>query len=284
MPCQTVGTPPLMVTPSDAIRSARSCGSHARARVDVPRAGERGGVGDAPGVGVEHRHDRHHRIGLADVHRVRQAHRQRVQDRGTVRVDDALRPARRAARVAHGRGAALVEVGELEARVSGCDQLLVVERALALSLGVRHQHLALHALELRHHSGQRGVEEDDPVLGVPDDVAQVVLEEADVEGVEHGSHARHGQVELEVASEFQPKVATRSPRSHPHALQRAGEAPGALGHLPVRGTLDAVPRTAHDLALPGTPFRPARPRGERAAGNPSSSRPWAQPSSPRSRA
>ena len=83
---------------------------------DQVGAGGDAGVGEAPRVGVEHRHDRQHAVGLADADGVRGHRAHRVQERAAVGVDDALRVARGAARVAHAGGAVLVVDAELDRR------------------------------------------------------------------------------------------------------------------------------------------------------------------------
>ena len=84
------------------------------AGVDVLRPGHGRGVGHAPRVGVEHRHHREDRVALGDPDALRQVDHVAVQHHRTVRVDDAFRVPGGAARVAHGRGVVLVEVGPVE--------------------------------------------------------------------------------------------------------------------------------------------------------------------------
>ncbi len=66
--------------------------------------GQRRRVREAPRVRVEHRHDREHAVGGAQAEVVGDAHGQPVQDLRPVRVQDALRVAGRAARVAEAGG------------------------------------------------------------------------------------------------------------------------------------------------------------------------------------
>ena len=67
---------------------------------------------------------------------------------------------------------------------------------------VEHDH-RLHARdapgELLDQGQQVGVDEDHPVLGVVDDVGELVGREPGVEGVQHPPAARHAEVGLEVA-------------------------------------------------------------------------------------
>ncbi len=86
-----------------------------------------GGVGQAPGVGVEHRDDQEDAVAV--VQRVGGAarDRERVQAGRAVAVDDALRVAGGAARVAHGGRRALVDRRPREAGPLGGEQLLVAQ-------------------------------------------------------------------------------------------------------------------------------------------------------------
>ena len=59
------------------------------------------------------------------------------------------------------------------------------------------------------------------ILGVVDDVGELLGEEADVERVEHRAHARDGEVGLEVLLGVPQNVATRSPDSMPRRRSAA---------------------------------------------------------------
>ena len=106
IPSQIVGTPAVHVTFScdevleQALRVEVGPGE------DELRAQHRGEIGVAPGVRVEHRHDREQRVVVRDAQAERRGGRdaERVQDRRAVRVDDALAAAGRAAREAHRGG------------------------------------------------------------------------------------------------------------------------------------------------------------------------------------
>ena len=104
-----------------------------RAGQDERGADQRRGVRDAPRVGVEHRHDRQHRVARGDVHRVGQRRGQRVQDQRAVRVQDALGPAGGARRVTHRGGPALVRLGPLDRLARALEQRFVVDRAVRAS-------------------------------------------------------------------------------------------------------------------------------------------------------
>ena len=167
-----------------------------------------------------------------------------------MRVQNALRLPGGAARVAHGRRRVLVELVELERRIAARDQLLVVERTVALSGTVGHHDLALGRLERRHRLGKRAVDEHDPIVRVGRDVAQVLLEETHVQRVEDRAHRRHGEIELEMADRVPGEGRDAIPRLDPQLGEGAGEPAGALDDLRVGGPLDAGLGPRHELALP----------------------------------
>ena len=131
---------------------------------------------------------------------------QGVQDVGAVRVEDALGVAGGAARVAEAGGLAVVEVGEGVAGVLLLEQLLVAVRVGEVAgVAVADDDVVLDGLEgggeLLEGRDQRVLDQDHLVLGVVDDVGELLGEEAHVEGVEHGAHAGHGHVDLEVLAD-----------------------------------------------------------------------------------
>ena len=120
---QMVGTAEATVGCSAAMnagRSARAAGTGRASCRSAPDMNAR--VGQAPGVDVEHRHDGQHPVGLGDARAASPTARaMRVQEGRAVRVDDALRVAGGAARVAHRRGRPFVELGPGEAGLLGGD-------------------------------------------------------------------------------------------------------------------------------------------------------------------
>ena len=120
----------------------------------------------------------------------------RVQERRAVAVDDPLRVAGRAGRVAHGRGLALVELRPVVTGLLGAEQLLVGE-GLTEAVGVaraRHHDVLDGRGSGRVTRASRGDDEASTmitcVLGVVDDVGQLLGEEPEVEGVQHRPHRR----------------------------------------------------------------------------------------------
>ena len=168
-------------------------------------AGQRGGEGQAPRVDMEHRHDRQHAVARREPDGVGRADRRRVQRHRAVRVEHALRVAGGAARVAERRRGALVDLGPRVLAGAGLvEKLLVGDGARQrVEVAVAHDHVLAHARQLRRELGQRldqrAVDEDDAVLGVVDDVDDLLGEQADVQRVQHGAVGGHRHVELEVA-------------------------------------------------------------------------------------
>ena len=87
--------------------------------------------------------------------------------------------------------------------------------------------------ELLQQRHQRVVDEDDLVLGVVDDVGQLLLEQADVERVQHRAGAGHREVQLEVALVVPGERADAVARLHAEPAERAREAVDAIGQLGV---------------------------------------------------
>ncbi len=215
-------------------------------------------VGQPPGVGVEHRHHRQDRVGLAGTDAVCGGHRDGVQPGRAVRVHHALGVARRAARVAHRRGLVLVEARPLDRR-RGREQVLVVVQLGRPGLGrlvaatvVGHHHVAdgLERLEQGpQQPGQGPVDEDDLVLGVVHDVGDLLGEEPDVECVQHPTRARCGEVELQVAGGVPTEGGDAPVCGDAQLVEHPAEAPGPVGPLAVGLALDATGRRRDHVLL-----------------------------------
>ena len=227
-----------------------------RAGIDELRALHRREVRVAPGVRMEHRHDRHDGVvdAEAEPERVVRADAERVQDGRAVRVDDAARPARRAARVTHRGGLALVELRVLPlVRIGGREQLLV---------RVLHDPdvLDLRPLpELVEQRQERAVDDHGPVAGVIRDVVEVVRMEAEVERVEDEAAARDAEVRLVVL------VVVPAERRHAVAaletrlLQRDGQLPRTAHRVAVVRAVEAlVGQARDDLAVAEERLRAAQ--------------------------
>jgi hypothetical protein len=238
---------------------------------DEPGSRHRGREGQAPGVDVEHRHDDDHAVGAAEADRVGQAHPGRVQGDGAVGVQDALWVARRPARVAEGRRGALVDLGPVEVTLAGLlEELLVAQGAgQAAVVPVPHHDEAAHAgeagRELREGGRERVVDEDDPVLGVVDDVLDLLREQPDVDRVQHRAEARDGEVELEVALGVPAEGRDPVPRSDAQALEDPAQPLDALADLGVGrpGGRRGILLQRHDLPVPVARAHPPADRPHR---------------------
>ena len=124
-----------------------------------------------------------------------------MQGERTVRIHHTLGVAGRAGRVAHRGGAALVRIGEVAAGRRAGDQRVVVEVAVAHRLGCadhdrdRHADLRLHLFPQRQ---QGFVDDHRSILGVVDDVGELVGMKAKVQRVQDAAHQRDAEIGLEV--------------------------------------------------------------------------------------
>ena len=213
-----------------------------------PRADQRAGVGQAPGIDVEHRHDRQHRLPGAEPDRIRQRDRQRMQHGRAVVVEGTLGIAGRAGGVAEAAGRGLVEHRPVVLGGVCRDQALV---APDLDAGLRQagrrqvgivgeDEDALEAPELRREALEQRQEhrvgEQIAVLGVIDDVGDLVREQARVDRVADRADARDAVVELEMAMVVPGKG--RDPVAHADLelrLERVGQLPDPGAQLRIAG-------------------------------------------------
>jgi hypothetical protein len=188
---------------------------------------------------VEHRHDRQDHVRLADAEaeRLRGRHADRVQQRRAVRVEDALRQPRRAARVAHRRRLVLVELRvDPLVGIGRREQLLVRVLDHEDVLDLR---LILELIEQRH---ERAVDDHDAVARVVRDVADVVRVQPQVQRVQHVAAARDAEVRLEVLVVVPAQRRDAVASLEAEALERDRERP----------------RTPHRLAVARAVERPVR--------------------------
>ena len=136
-----------------------------------------------------------------------------------------------------------------------------------LALAVVHQHEVAHPLERRQQRGQQGeqraVDEDHLVVGVVDDVRELLGEEPDVQRVQHPPGARGGEVQLEVAGRVPGE------RGHPpvggdaERVEGAAEAPRALRPVGVGHVLAPGRGRRHHALVAEVPLRPLEQGGDR---------------------
>ena len=177
-------------------------------------------------------------------------------------VEHALGLAGGSGRVAEGGCRALVEPGPGKVVVGLLHQLLVAVKGAA-----RRQARRGHVLGVGHHDHGGGavaepgdqpldqrdegeVDEQDTVLGMVDDVGDLPVEEPRVDGVDHGTHAGDGEVELVVAVAVPGQGADAIARGYAQALEHAGQPAGApLGITVGVAMARAFDRVADDLRL-----------------------------------
>ena len=119
---------------------------------------------------------------------------------------------------------------------------------------VRHRHPAAHALALRRdlldqrEEGQ--VETDVLVLGVVDDVDDLLGEQARVDGMAHRTHAGHRVVDLEMAEPVPGQGADTIRRPHAERGQGVGQLTRALVGLGIRVSVYATfDQARHDFGV-----------------------------------
>ena len=153
-------------------------------------------------------------------------------------VHDTLGVAGGAARVTHARRTMFVVDGEVDRARRG-EQFLVVEQRVTgevfgdVADPVVHQHQVLEPLERRQqrseHAKQRAIDEDHLVVGMVDDVGQLLGEQADVQRVQHTTGARRGEVQLEVPRRVPRERRDTAVRRDAEIVERPAEPTGALG-------------------------------------------------------
>ena len=199
-------------------------------RQDQLGAGHRRRVRNAPAVGVKQRDDRQHRVGRRDAEGGRRG--VGVQHRRSVVKQHALGVAGGPAGVAERARGPLVELGPPIARVARLDQLLVAQGVGQLRGHVRavghHDDVAERRPipgELCDQRREGQVAKQRAVLGVVDDVGDLLGEQPRVDGVANSAHRRDAEIKLQV-----PVVVPRDRRdavalADPQVGQRAGEPP-----------------------------------------------------------
>ena len=153
-------------------------------------------------------------------------------------------------------------LGCVEQRLVADDAGVVGDVALAV---VHHDDL-FHRLERVDHrpeqAHQRPVDEHDLVLGVVGDVCQLVGEQADVEGMQHATRARNGEVELEVTGRVPCERRDACVGREPECVEDAAQPAGALGPRAVRRSLAAGGRGRGDLFGGEHPLAPVEQVGQ----------------------
>ncbi len=206
----------------------------------------RGGEGDAPGVGVEHRGDRQHRVRCGQADHVRLQAHQGVQEVRPVRIDHPFGVAGGAGGVAEAAGGVLVEAAPGAVGGLACDQRLVV---LIQGDDPLHRGRLVHALQ--EQGRELGVGEDHPVLGVVDDPADLVGMQAGIEGVAHRPDAHDPVPDLKMPPGVPGQGRHPVARPDAHGQQGVGHLLGPPVDLGIAGADDRpLERAGDHLAAP----------------------------------
>ncbi len=205
---------------------------HLGAWHDQRGAGHGRGEGEGPAVGVEHRHHRQHDVARRQAEHVGRVAHQRMDDVGAVRIDDALRVARRARRVAHAGGGVLVEALPGEVVVDLVQPVLVGDRVLQARLrhvrAVGEHHETLHrgqpVGELFHQRHEGQVHQHHAVFRMVGDPGDLLGEEARVQRVVDRADAGDAVPDLEVPPGVPGDRADAIAEFDPVLLQPLGDA------------------------------------------------------------
>ena len=204
---QMVGTAPASVGRSAAIIAASGAACRNRSGISMRGAGQERRVRQAPGHRVEHRHDGEHLAGRAEPERLRRCRPASSAGRssgGCRRRPSGCRWCRRCSTARRRR--ARRRSGQ--SKWSGLSRSRSAQRcsgtwpadacASAARVAVADDDDVAQRGQVRQHAGQqrdqRRVDDDHAVLGVVDDVDELLGEQPQVQRVQHRAHARHGEV------------------------------------------------------------------------------------------
>ena len=234
------------------------------------------GVGRAPGVDMKHRHHGHHHITRRQPKGVGQRRSIGMQHGGAVRIEHPLGVAGRARGVAKRRGEALVKLRPVEGARLRREQGFIAQQigngGLRHVRLVRHRHPAPDAgadrRELFDQGHEAEVKQHIAVLGVVDDIGELVREQARVDGVADRAHARHSEISLEMTVAVPGQCANALGLAHAQRRQRLGQLPGALVRRAIGAAVDRaaavlvgpLDRARHNF---GVAVMPIRVRDER---------------------
>ena len=216
---------------------------------DHRRADHERGIGQPPGHRVEHGYDGKHPVAGVEREPVTHADLHRVQVDRAVAVDHALGVAGRAARVAHRGRVVLGSLDPVERLRLIADEVLPgmhfeLEAVEHRRVGRTVDHHVLDRGSLAEHLRQqrqdRAVGQHDEVLGVVDDVGQLVGKEPHVEGVQHGTHRRHGEIGLEVLLVVPHERGDPLVTGHAQGTEGVSQLGSAPAHVGVRRPAYAI--------------------------------------------
>ena len=225
-------------------------------------------VGNAPAVGMEHRRHRAHAVPRGQPPVVRLVGHQGMDDGRTVRIHHALRPPRGARGVAHGNRIVFLVRGVFEFFWRFFQKKFVIDewRNHFRPAERHHDHLLEIRLrfELLVERQQDVVDDEEAVLGMAGDPADLVGRKAQVQRVHHPARRRNAEIALEM------RVVVPAQRGDAVALLQSGgeQRGGELARAPAE-IRESVPpqrlvrKAADDLDLRKQLARPLDQRIDR---------------------
>ena len=213
--------------------------------------GQRRRIRNAPRVDVEHRNDGEDDAVSGQGLGVGHAGGHRVQHRRAVAEQHALRVPRGARGIAQRRRGVLVEFRPFVVVAFGVEHRFVTQQVghgrcrhvRAVGHGDPGRDLRARRREHLHERQERKVEKNETVVGVIDDVLELVAEEPRVDRVQHRTHARHAVVELEVPVAI--------PCERPDAFARGNAKPGQCVGEPARAAMGVAVGIAMNRSFDG---------------------------------
>ena len=181
-------------------------------------------------------------------------------------IQDALRFSRRAGRVAHRRGGALVEIRFVHQRIRLGKHRLVVQHSRRGATGADDDNLAHARLrsDLLPQRQQRLVDDHQPIVRDVDDERELVWMQPKVQCMEDRARHRDTEVRLEVLMMIPPECRDALAGRDAERPQRAGQPPGARGKIRIRVSMQRPIRDAgYDLAPRKQPLRMPEDRRQR---------------------
>ena len=215
----------------------------------------RGGVRNAPGIDVKHRHHGQDHIPRRQAHGIRQSGGIRVQGAGAVAVQRPFGVARGAAGVAQAGSGVFIKLGPVVAAIVGGNPGFVTDQAGDAAVGgqlvgiaQRHPLLdrgaqAVHGL----HQGQKAqVKAQHLVFGVIHNPGHLLKVQARVDGVQHPARAAHAVIHLQVAVTVPGNAGHPGTLGQAQGIQRLRQLLGALAHCGPGGAVNIALHPARD--------------------------------------
>ncbi|MHC3927144.1 hypothetical protein ACMZ4W_02250 [Brevundimonas naejangsanensis] len=221
----------------------------------------RQGEGQAPGVGVEQGHDRHHHIHAAQGQHVGLQQLPGVQEAGAVGVGHPLGHPRGAGGEAQARRRVLIEPAPAHIHRGvgdqGLDRLDADARVSQVRRAVDDEDLLDAQRPVRHLHGQRhqiGADEDDARFGLIQHPGQLFGRQARVQGVAHRPHAHDGVPGLDVRLGVPRQSRHTAADVDAQPFQDAGDLQAALAQVGIGDAGVVLPLTGCDHLGRRMPF------------------------------